>query len=110
MVLSVFGNASVGHALYHAWPLLLSIFPSCPLLDSLPLVLYFLLHDSYALFTFCHFVSVHSSFPFCQTYCLGNLLVTKDCRLRIADFSLARERPTGRGIDPDEEIDGNYAH
>ena len=36
----------------------------------------------------------------------GNLLVTKDCRLRIADFGLARERPTGHGKDPDEEIDG----
>jgi hypothetical protein len=32
--------------------------------------------------------------------------VTKDCRLRIADFGLARERPTGHGKDPDEEIDG----
>jgi hypothetical protein len=32
--------------------------------------------------------------------------VTKDCRLRIADFGLARERPTGHGTDPDEEIDG----
>lgn len=37
---------------------------------------------------------------------IGNLLVTKDCRLRIADFGLARERPTGHGKDPDEEIDG----
>ena len=32
--------------------------------------------------------------------------MTKDCRLRIADFGLARERPTGHGTDPDEEIDG----
>jgi serine/threonine protein kinase len=36
----------------------------------------------------------------------GNLLVTRDCRLRIADFGLARERPTGHGPDPDDEIDG----
>jgi serine/threonine protein kinase len=31
--------------------------------------------------------------------------VTKDCRLRIADFGLARERPTGHGPDPDDQID-----
>jgi hypothetical protein len=36
--------------------------------------------------------------------------VTKDCRLRIADFGLARERPTGHGTDPDEEIDGMEKH
>lgn len=36
----------------------------------------------------------------------GNLLVTKDCRLRITDFGLARERPIGtKGLDaPDEDI------
>lgn len=34
----------------------------------------------------------------------GNLLVTRDCRLRITDFGLARERPTGAGPDPDDEI------
>ena len=34
----------------------------------------------------------------------GNLLVTKDCKLRITDFGLARERPTGQGADPDAEI------
>ena len=55
-------------------------------------------------------LSAHSSLVFYQTTYSGNLLVTKDCRLRIADFGLARERPTGRGIDPDEEIDGTYAH
>eukprot|EP00953_Heterococcus_sp_UTEX-ZZ885_P035505 18329-Heterococcus_DN1.PRE.1 len=35
----------------------------------------------------------------------GNLLVTKSCQLRITDFGLARERPLGRGADPDEEVD-----
>ena len=35
----------------------------------------------------------------------GNLLVTRDCRLRITDFGLARERPTGKGSDPDDLID-----
>ena len=35
----------------------------------------------------------------------GNLLVTRDCRLRITDFGLARERPTGKGSDPDDMID-----
>ena len=35
----------------------------------------------------------------------GNLLVTRDCQLRITDFGLARERPSGRGPDPDDEID-----
>ena len=35
----------------------------------------------------------------------GNLLVTKDCHLRITDFGLARERPTGKGDSPDDEID-----
>lgn len=34
----------------------------------------------------------------------GNLLVTKDCKLRITDFGLARERPTGQGADPDDQI------
>jgi serine/threonine protein kinase len=34
----------------------------------------------------------------------GNLLVTKSCQLRITDFGLARERPLGRGADPDEEV------
>jgi len=35
----------------------------------------------------------------------GNLLVTRDCKLRITDFGLARERPTGSGDDPDSGID-----
>ena len=35
----------------------------------------------------------------------GNLLVTKDCKLRITDFGLARERPIGKGSDPDDLID-----
>lgn len=35
----------------------------------------------------------------------GNLLVSKDCRLRITDFGLARERPTGKGPDLEESID-----
>jgi serine/threonine protein kinase len=35
----------------------------------------------------------------------GNLLVTKDCKLRIADFGLARERPIGTGLHSDEAID-----
>ncbi len=34
----------------------------------------------------------------------GNLLVTRDCKLRITDFGLARERPSGSGSDPDDEI------
>lgn len=34
----------------------------------------------------------------------GNILVTRDCSLRITDFGLARERPLGRGDDP-EEVD-----
>lgn len=32
----------------------------------------------------------------------GNLLVTKDCKLRITDFGLARERPSGRGSNVEE--------
>ncbi len=35
----------------------------------------------------------------------GNLLVTKDCKLRITDFGLARERPIGKGNHSDEAID-----
>jgi serine/threonine protein kinase len=35
----------------------------------------------------------------------GNLLVTRDCKLRISDFGLARERPMGKGQDPDESVD-----
>lgn len=35
----------------------------------------------------------------------GNLLVTRDCKLRITDFGLSRERPKGAGEDPDEQID-----
>lgn len=35
----------------------------------------------------------------------GNLLVSRDCRLRITDFGLARVRPTGKGEDPDQDID-----
>ena len=35
----------------------------------------------------------------------GNLLVSKDCRLRITDFGLARERPQGKGEDLEESID-----
>jgi serine/threonine protein kinase len=35
----------------------------------------------------------------------GNLLVTRDCKLRITDFGLARERPMGKGDDPDESVD-----
>jgi len=35
----------------------------------------------------------------------GNLLVSRDCKLRITDFGLARERPTGRGQTLDDEID-----
>jgi len=34
----------------------------------------------------------------------GNLLVTRDCKLRITDFGLARERPTGKGVDPEDQI------
>jgi len=35
----------------------------------------------------------------------GNLLVTRDCKLRITDFGLARERPEGKGVDLDTDID-----
>ncbi len=35
----------------------------------------------------------------------GNLLVSRDCKLRITDFGLARERPMGKGDDPDESVD-----
>ncbi|CAM9721268.1 unnamed protein product [Chrysoparadoxa australica] len=35
----------------------------------------------------------------------GNLLVTKNCQLRITDFGLARCRPQGKGAHPDEEVD-----
>ena len=35
----------------------------------------------------------------------GNLLVSRDCKLRITDFGLARERPVGKGSDPDDLID-----
>jgi serine/threonine protein kinase len=36
----------------------------------------------------------------------GNLLVTRDCRLRITDFGLARERPTGKDDeDPESGVD-----
>ncbi|CAM9583608.1 unnamed protein product, partial [Pylaiella littoralis] len=35
----------------------------------------------------------------------GNVLVTKNCQLRITDFGLARLRPMGRGADPDDEVD-----
>jgi serine/threonine protein kinase len=35
----------------------------------------------------------------------GNLLVSKDCRLRITDFGLARERPIGKGDHLDDGID-----
>lgn len=34
----------------------------------------------------------------------GNLLISKDCQLRITDFGLARERPTGIGENRDEDI------
>jgi serine/threonine protein kinase len=35
----------------------------------------------------------------------GNILVTRDCKLRITDFGLARERPIGSNHhDPDEDI------
>ena len=34
----------------------------------------------------------------------GNLLVSRDCRLRITDFGLARERPTVGGGDGDDEL------
>jgi serine/threonine protein kinase len=33
----------------------------------------------------------------------GNLLVSKDCSLRITDFGLARERPVGK-VDDDEDL------
>ena len=35
----------------------------------------------------------------------GNLLVTRDCKLRITDFGLARERPEGKGGNLDTDID-----
>lgn len=35
----------------------------------------------------------------------GNLLVSRDCKLRITDFGLARERPIGKGSNPDDLID-----
>ena len=35
----------------------------------------------------------------------GNLLVSRDCKLRITDFGLARERPVGKGSNPDDLID-----
>ena len=36
----------------------------------------------------------------------GNLLVSRDCKLRITDFGLARERPSGKNVaDPDTNID-----
>jgi serine/threonine protein kinase len=35
----------------------------------------------------------------------GNLLVSKDCSLRITDFGLARERPIGKGDDVEDAID-----
>ena len=36
----------------------------------------------------------------------GNLLVTRDCKLRITDFGLARERPVGRDLsNPDDGIE-----
>jgi serine/threonine protein kinase len=34
----------------------------------------------------------------------GNLLISRDCKLRITDFGLARERPYGSGGDADEGI------
>ena len=34
----------------------------------------------------------------------GNVLVTKNCQLRITDFGLARLRPMGRGAHPDDEV------
>lgn len=34
----------------------------------------------------------------------GNVLVTKDCQLRITDFGLARLRPMGSGVDPDDKV------
>lgn len=33
----------------------------------------------------------------------GNLLVTKDCKLRITDFGLARERPSGKNSNDQED-------
>ncbi len=35
----------------------------------------------------------------------GNLLVSRDCRLRITDFGLSRERPKGSGEHQDDDID-----
>jgi len=35
----------------------------------------------------------------------GNILISADCKLRITDFGLARERPEGKGDDPDTGID-----
>ena len=37
--------------------------------------------------------------------CTGNLLVNRNCDLRITDFGLARERPVGKGDSPDDLID-----
>lgn len=34
----------------------------------------------------------------------GNVLVTKNCQLRITDFGLARLRPMGTGAGPDDEV------
>lgn len=38
----------------------------------------------------------------------GNVLVTKNCQLRITDFGLARLRPMGRGAHPDDEVRGYH--
>lgn len=35
----------------------------------------------------------------------GNLLVSRDCKLRITDFGLARERPVGNAQNYDDEIE-----
>lgn len=35
----------------------------------------------------------------------GNLLVSKDCKLRIIDFGLAREKPMGKGNDPESDVE-----
>lgn len=34
----------------------------------------------------------------------GNLLVSRNCKLQITDFGLAREKPSGTGEDPEEDI------
>lgn len=39
----------------------------------------------------------------------GNVLVTKNCQLRITDFGLARLRPMGTGADPDDEVRRGFA-